>query len=448
MEFDPVVLARLQFALNMSFHILFPIITIALGWILLYFRARFTLSGQKEWEYAYYFWVKIFALTFALGVVSGITMSFQFGTNWPGFMEKTGNIAGPLLGYEVLTAFFLEASFLGIMLFGKERVSNKVHLIASLLVAVGTTLSAFWILALNSWMQTPQGFSIQDGQLIAESWLQIIFNPTFPYMFLHTVNASFLTCAFLLAGISAWRMARGVDGPATKLVLRTGIFMAAILAPTQIIIGDLYGLNTAKHQPAKIAAMEGVWHTERGADFTLFGFPDEEQQTTHYAIKIPNMASWILTHDFNGEVKGLSDYPDKTPPVAIVFWSFRIMLGIGLLMMLISAWCAVRLLRKKELTPMMLRALSWMTFSGWVASLTGWYVTEIGRQPYIVYGQIQVADIAADHPPAHIAITLVTYILVYSFLLYSYIATLRFLSTKPAASLKLIRDTDLITTQE
>jgi cytochrome d ubiquinol oxidase subunit I len=445
MEFDPVVLARLQFALNISFHILFPTITIALGWILLYFRIRFTISGRQEWEYAYYFWVKIFALTFALGVVSGITMSFQFGTNWPGYMEQVGNIAGPLLGYEVLTAFFLEASFLGIMLFGKQRVSNKVHLIASFLVAIGTTLSAFWILALNSWMQTPQGFSVQDGQLMAESWREIIFNPTFPYMFLHKINASFLTCAFLIAGISAWRMVRGVDGPATKLVLQTGIFIAAVLAPAQLIIGDLYGLNTAKHQPAKIAAMEGIWHTEKGADFTLFGFPDEEQQTTHYAIKLPNMASWVLTHDFNGEVQGLSEFKDEHPPVAIVFWSFRIMIGVGLLMIAVSVWCALALLRKKEITGNMLRTLSWMTFSGWVASLAGWYVTEIGRQPFIVYGQIRVADVAANHPPEHIAITLVTYILIYSFLLYSYIATLRYLSTKPAASVKLIRETDLIT---
>ena len=439
MDFDPVLLARIQFALNISFHILFPTITIALGWILLYFRIRYTTTGKQEWEYAYYFWVKIFALTFALGVVSGITMSFQFGTNWPGYMERVGNIAGPLLGYEVLTAFFLEASFLGIMLFGKERVSNKLHLIASFLVAVGTTLSAFWILALNSWMQTPQGITIVNDHMFAESWREIIFNPTFPYMFLHKVNASFLTCAFLIAGISAWRMVKGVDGPATKLVLRTGVFIAAVLAPAQIIIGDLYGLNLVEHQPAKVAAIEGVWQTERGADFTIFGFPDEEKQTTHFALKLPNMASWILTHDFNGEVKGLNEFPDEHPPVAVVFWSFRVMVGIGVLMIAISAWCAYKLLRKKDLTPRMLQTLSWMTFSGWLATLAGWYVTEIGRQPYIVYGHIRAADIAASHPPNHIAITLIAYSLIYIFLLYSYIATLRYLSTKPAASLKLIQ---------
>ena len=447
MEFDPIVLARIQFALNISFHILFPSITIALGWILLYFRIRYTTTRKQEWEYAYYFWVKIFALTFALGVVSGITMSFQFGTNWPGYMEQVGNIAGPLLGYEVLTAFFLEASFLGIMLFGKERVSNKLHLTASFLVAVGTTLSAFWILALNSWMQTPQGFTIDNGQMFAESWREIIFNPTFPYMFLHKVNASFLTCAFLIAGISAWRMVKGVDGPATKLVLRTGVFIAAVLAPAQIIIGDLYGLNLVEHQPAKVAAIEGVWQTERGADFTIFGFPDEEKQVTHFALKLPNMASWILTHDFNGEVKGLNEFPDEHPPVGIVFWSFRIMVGIGILMIMISAWCAYALLRKKDLTPRMLQALSWMTFSGWLATLAGWYVTEIGRQPYIVYGHIRAADIAANHPPNHIAITLIAYLLIYAFLLYSYVATLRYLSTKPAASLKLTQQTHISTSE-
>ena len=233
MEFDAVLLARIQFAANISFHILFPTITIGLAWVLFYFRVRFTLSGDEAWEYAYNFWVKVFALTFALGVVSGITMSFQFGTNWPGFMERAGNIAGPLLGYEVLTAFFLEASFLGIMLFGKQRVSNRTHLVATFLVAFGTSLSAFWILALNSWMQTPQGYSLQDGQFFAESWMQIIFNPSFPYRMVHMLLASLLTSAFLIAGVSAWRVRRGVDGPATWRVLRTGVWLAAAAIPLQ-----------------------------------------------------------------------------------------------------------------------------------------------------------------------------------------------------------------------
>ena len=344
MELDPLLLARLQFALNISFHILFPTITIGLAWFLLYFRLRYTLSldasgkGDKQWEYAYYFWVKVFALTFALGVVSGVTMSFQFGTNWPGFMETAGNIAGPLLGYEVLTAFFLEASFLGIMLFGKQRVSNRTHLIATFLVAAGTTFSAFWILSLNSWMQTPTGFYLEDGQFQIDSWMAIIFNPSFPYRFFHMLAACLLTAAFLVTGISAYRCLRGVDGPATWRVLRTGITVAAIVAPIQIFIGDLHGLNTLEHQPAKVAAMEAVWETERGAAFTLFGFPDEESRSTRAAIKIPYAASLILTHELDGEVRGLNEFEGEHPPVAPVFWSFRVMLAVGFAMLLVSWW--------------------------------------------------------------------------------------------------------------
>jgi cytochrome d ubiquinol oxidase subunit I len=441
MEFDVTLLSRIQFALNISFHILFPTITIALGWILLYFRVRFTLSNQKEWEFAYYFWVKVFALTFALGVVSGVTMSFQFGTNWPGYMEKVGNIAGPLLGYEVLTAFFLEAAFLGIMLFGKERVSNRMHLISSFLVALGTTLSAFWILVLNSWMQSPQGFTIENGEYFAKDWLEIIFNPTFPYMFFHVINASFLTCAFLLSGISAWRILQKVDGPATKLVLKTGIAIALVIAPLQLVVGDFYGLHVLEHQPAKIAAVEGIWNTEKGADFTIIGIPDEEERKTHFALKLPNVASLVLTHDLNGEVKGLNEFENKHPPVAIIFYSFRVMIGVGLLMILVAMWGAWRLLyQKKELTPLQLKAYSWMTFSGWVATLAGWYVAEIGRQPFIVYGQIRTTEVVADHPVENVAITLFLYAIIYSFLLFSYIGSLRYLSSKPAASLRLVQE--------
>ncbi|MEQ8802945.1 MAG: cytochrome ubiquinol oxidase subunit I, partial [Haliea sp.] len=253
---DPVLLARIQFAANISFHILFPAITIGLAWVLLYFRWRGLRSGDRVWDHAYAYWVKIFALTFAMGVVSGITMSFQFGTNWPGFMEKAGNVAGPLLGYEVLTAFFLEASFLGIMLFGRNRVSERMHFVATLLVAVGTTLSAFWILSLNSWMQTPAGYRLENGVVMVESWWAVIFNPSFPYRLVHMLLASFLTCAFLVAGVSAWRLRGGVGGPGTVRVLRTGLLLAAVAAPLQVITGDLHGLNTLEHQPAKVAAME------------------------------------------------------------------------------------------------------------------------------------------------------------------------------------------------
>ena len=436
-DFDPLLLARIQFALNISFHILFPVITIGLAWLLLFFRVRFTQSGDQAWEFAYYFWVKIFALTFALGVVSGITMSFQFGTNWPGFIEKTGNVAGPLLGYEVLTAFFLEATFLGVMLFGKDRVSNRMHLLASAMVAFGTSLSAFWILSLNSWMQTPQGYEIIDGVFHVTSWMEVIFNPSFPYRLAHMLLACLITAAFLVTGISSWRMVQKVDGPATVKVFRTGVFLAMILTPLQLFVGDLHGLNTFEHQPAKVAAIEGVWETEKGAPLLLFAWPNEETRSNDFAVGIPRMASLILTHDWDGEIRGLDEFENEHPPVPIVFWSFRIMVGTGMLMILCSWWAGVTLLRKKEPSKNLLLVLSAMTFSGWVATLAGWYVTEVGRQPWIVYGELGVADVVAPHGPSTVFLTLVSYALLYGFLLVAYIATLRYLSTKPAAQLKM-----------
>lgn len=448
MDFDPLLLSRIQFALNISFHILFPTITIGLCWILLFFRVRYTQTKDVEWEYAYYFWVKIFALTFAIGVVTGITMSFQFGTNWPGFMQKAGNVAGPLLGYEVLTAFFLEASFLAIMLFGKNRVSNKVHLISTLIVALGTSLSAFWILSLNSWMQTPAGHNVVDGVVQIDSWLAIIFNPSFPYRYAHMMVASLLTAAFLVAGVSSWRARQKVDGPATWKVIRTGVFLAAFLIPIQILIGDLHGINTLQHQPAKIAAMEGIWETERGAPLTLFGFPDEQAGKTHFAIEVPKVASLILTHELNGEIKGLNEFKGQHPPVAPVFWAFRIMVGIGVLMLVTSWFCAFTLFRKRRLSPLQQTGLSWMTFSGWGAVLAGWYVTEIGRQPWIVYGVLKVEDVVADHPASTVLVTLVAYSLLYAFLMACYIFTLRYMSSKRARSLMAQEEKDKLNALE
>ena len=435
MDFDPFVLSRIQFALNISFHILFPTISIGLAYFLVFFRIRFILSQDLHWEFIYAFWVKVFALTFALGVVTGIVMSFQFGTNWPGFMEKAGNIAGPLLGYEVLTAFFLEASFLGIMLFGKSRVSNKLHLISTIIVAVGTTLSAFWILSLNSWMQTPTGFTLKDGKLIAESWSAVIFNPSFPYRFAHMMVASLLTASFFVAGVSAWRTLKKVGGPATAKVLKVAVISAAILTPTQIFIGDLHGLNTLEHQPAKVAAMEGIWETQTGAALTLFGFPDEQTRSTHGAIRIPKLASLILTHEWEGEIKGLNDFDGIHPPVAPVFWSFRVMVGVGVLMLLIAWTCAYQFWRKGQLNKLSLRLLYAMTFSGWVAVLAGWYVTEIGSQPWIVSGLISTAEVVADHPSGTLLITLIAYFLMYAFLMVSYISAIFYMSSKPAQSL-------------
>ena len=437
MEFDPFLLSRIQFALNISFHILFPTISIGLAYFLLFFRIRFTQTGDRHWEFIYAFWVKIFALTFALGVVTGVVMSFQFGTNWPGFMEQAGNIAGPLLGYEVLTAFFLEASFLGIMLFGKSRVSNRLHLLATAVVAIGTTLSAFWILSLNSWMQTPSGYAYENGVMIAASWWAVIFNPSFPYRFAHMLVASLITASFVVAGVSAFRILRNVDGPATRKVLRVALLAAAVLTPAQIFLGDLHGLNTFKHQPAKVAAMEAVWETQNGASMTLFGVIDEEARETRYAIKIPKLASLILTHDPNGEIVGLNDFIGKHPPVAPVFWSFRVMVGMGFLMLLVSWFCCLQLWRKDELSRVALKALFLMTFSGWVAVIAGWYVSEIGRQPWMVYELIATKDVVADHSSGMVLTSLIAYAAMYAFLLFSYIAAVFYLSGKPARSLSL-----------
>ncbi|MGL5008903.1 MAG: cytochrome ubiquinol oxidase subunit I, partial [Paracoccaceae bacterium] len=323
---DALILSRIQFGANISFHILFPTITIALGWVLLFFKLRFNATGDRKWMDAYMFWVKVFALSFAMGVVSGITMSFQFGTNWPGFMETVGNVAGPLLAYEVLTAFFLEAAFLGIMLFGASRVKPWVHTTATFLVAFGTTMSAFWIIVLNSWMHTPQGFELRDGIVHATDWWAIVFNPSMPYRLTHMLLASGLTVAFLLAGISALRLLLKDRAEGTKSTFRTGIILAAVLIPLQIVAGDMHGLNTLEHQPQKVAAMEANWETSPRVPLVLFAMPNEETRSNDYEIAIPYLASIILKHDPQGIVPGLNDFvlEDGTvmhPPVAPVFWA-------------------------------------------------------------------------------------------------------------------------------
>jgi cytochrome d ubiquinol oxidase subunit I len=426
---DPLALARIQFAANMSFHILFPTISIGMGWVLLFFKTRFVRTGQQQWMDAYQFWVKIFALTFALGVVSGITMSFQFGTNWPGFMNTVGNVAGPLLAYEVLTAFFLEATMLGVMLFGRGRVSERMHTTATFLVAAGTTLSAFWILALNSWMHTPAGFEMVDGKAHVTSWLAVIFNPSFPYRLSHMLLASGLTVAFLLAGLSAYRRLKGDKSLEVQATLRTGLIVAAVLIPLQIVVGDLHGLNTLHHQPAKIAAMEGIWQTQRGAPAVLFALPDKDTQSNRFEIAIPKLASLYLTHDINGEVKGIDAFGTQHPPVAPVFWGFRIMVGAGLLMLAMS-WTGVWQLRKGAVKPWLLRVLVGMTFIGWVALIAGWYVTEIGRQPWLVYGVLTAAQAASKVVAGNIAITLATYLTLYAALLFAYVRAVFYLARK------------------
>ena len=436
---DALILSRMQFAANISFHILFPTITIALGWILLFFKVQYNRTGQERWMEAYRFWVKIFALSFAVGVVSGITMSFQFGTNWPGFMETVGNIAGPLLAYEIMTAFFLEAVFLGIMLFGFSRVPNWLHTLSTFLVAFGTLMSAFWIIVLNSWMHTPQGFEMIDGVAHATDWSAIIFNPSMPYRFAHMVLASFLTASFLIAGVSAFRWLIGGRTEGVRVALKTAVFAAAMLIPVQIFVGDMHGLNTKEYQPAKVAAMEGHWETGGNVPLLLFAIPDDEARTNHFEIGIPKLASLVLTHEWDGVVQGLNDFvaDDGTvlhPKVAPVFWSFRVMVGTGVLMLLVSWFASAAILRKRRgvegLPRPLLYALVGMSFSGWLATLAGWYTTEIGRQPWLVQGVMTTEQAVADVPAPMVLSTLVAYLVVYALLLSAYIFVIFYLARK------------------
>ena len=438
---DTLLLSRIQFGANISFHILFPTITIALGWVLLFFKLRFNATRDPKWMEAYGFWVKVFALTFALGVVSGITMSFQFGTNWPGFMETVGNVAGPLLAYEVLTAFFLEAGFLGIMLFGATRVPGWLHTLATVLVAFGTTLSAFWIIVLNSWMHTPQGYELRDGVVHATDWMQIVFNPSMPYRLTHMLLASGLTVAFLIAGLSAFRRLRGDNSASVAATLRFALVLAAVLIPVQMFVGDSHGLNTLKYQPQKIAAMEGNWETGGPRPLILFAWPDEEKRENLMEIGIPHGASLMLTHSMDGSVPGLNDYiaADGTvlhPPVAPVFFAFRIMVGMAVLMTLVS-WTGVVLMRRRRagvegLPKAFLYVTVAMTFAGWITTLAGWYTTEIGRQPWLVTGLLTTKQAVADVPAPMVLGTLLAYLAVYLALILAYVGVLFYLARKSA----------------
>jgi cytochrome d ubiquinol oxidase subunit I len=429
---DPLILSRIQFAANISFHILFPSITIGLGWVLLFFKFRYTATSDGAWMRAYFTWVKVFALAFALGVVSGVTMSFQFGTNWPGYMAKVGNIAGPLLAYEILTAFFLEAVFLGIMLFGFRRVSNRVHTLATFLVAFGTTLSAFWILALNSWMQTPAGYEMRDGVAHVLDWWAVIFNPSFPYRLTHMLIASGLTVAFFVAGLSALRYLAGDRSRSMWKALRTGVFTAAVLIPVQIFVGDQHGLNTLKHQPQKIAAMEANWRTRADVPLVLFAIPDEKSRENLFEVAIPNGASVVLTHSLDGAVPALDDYPGNHPPVFAVFWGFRVMVGTGVLMLAVSWTAAWFLWRRERLPRLVAYALVPMALSGWVALLAGWYTTEIGRQPWLVTGILKTVDALGPVPGGHVALTLAVYLVLYATLILTFLGVLVRLSLKAA----------------
>ncbi|MGD8847723.1 MAG: cytochrome ubiquinol oxidase subunit I [Desulfobacteraceae bacterium] len=415
---DPILLNRIQFAFTVSFHILFPAFTIGLASWLAVVEWRWLKTGNILYREIYRMWVKIFAVAFGMGVVSGIVLSYQFGTNWSQFSDRVGNVLGPLLGYEVLTAFFLEASFLGIMLFGWDRVSPRMHFAATVIVAVGTLISAFWILAANSWMQTPQGFRIgEDGLFYPTSWTEIIFNPSFPYRMVHMTIAAYLTTAFVVGGIGAFYLLRKRFVSHARIMVGMAMLMAVFVAPAQLVVGDLHGLNTFKHQPAKVAAMEGLWETQKGAPLKLFGWPDQEAEKTRFSIEIPHLSSLILTHEWNGEVKGLKAWPkDQRPPAAWVFWSFRVMVGIGILMILTGLFAVILHFRKRLFDT---RWFQWwclaLTPSGFIAVLAGWFVTEIGRQPYIVFGHMLTAEAASPVAGLQVALSLLAFVTVYFF---------------------------------
>lgn len=434
MELDPFLLSRIQFAANITFHIMFPSITIALGWILLFFKLRYNATKDRAWMQSYFFFTKIFALSFAIGVVSGVTMSFQFGTNWPSFMEIVGNIAGPLLAYEVLTAFFLEASFLGIMLFGFRKVPGWLHTMATFLVAFGTTLSAFWILVLNSWMHTPAGYEMianDTGQLQAHvtNWWEVVFNPSMPYRLVHMLLASGLTASFLIAGLCAYKIVTGNPSRSAKKSLKTVLIIAAALIPLQILAGHSHGINTKQYQPAKLAAMEGAWETEAGVPLVLFGIPNKDTRQNDFAIEIPYLASLIVTHSLDGEIKGLNDF-EAHPPVKPVFFGFRIMVGVGILMLFFSWLGVYYLIKNKKMPRIYLLGLVTMTFSGVVATISGWYVTEIGRQPWLVQGVLKTQDALGTIGGGKVLSTLIVYLVIYAFLTVSYIVTLFYLAKK------------------
>ncbi len=414
---DPLVLARIQFAFTVSFHILFPAFTIGLASWLAVVEWRWLKTGNTLYQEIYRQWVKIFAVTFGMGVVSGVVLSYQFGTNWSVFSDRVGNILGPLLGYEVLTAFFLEASFLGIMLFGWGRVSPKMHFAATVIVATGTLISAFWILSANSWMQTPAGFRIGDeGLFYPTNWIDVIFNPSFPYRFFHMTVAAYLTTAFVVGGMGGYYLLRRKFIPHARIMFGMAMIMAVFVAPLQLFLGDMHGLNTLEHQPAKVSAMEGLWDTTRGAPLKMFGLPDQDAEETKYAIEIPKMTSLILTHKLDGEVKGLKEWPrDERPPVMWVFWSFRIMVGLGMLMILTGVFAVLLHWRQKLFDT---RWFQWwalaLTPSGFIAVLSGWFVTEIGRQPYIVYGVMRTAEAASPVNANQVGLSLAAFVIVYA----------------------------------
>ncbi|ADM98015.1 cytochrome ubiquinol oxidase subunit I [Dickeya dadantii] len=414
---DAFHLARIQFAFTVSFHIIFPAITIGLASFLAVLEGLWLKTKNRDYRDLYHFWSKIFAVNFGMGVVSGLVMAYQFGTNWSGFSQFAGSITGPLLTYEVLTAFFLEAGFLGVMLFGWQRVGPGLHFFATCMVALGTIISTFWILASNSWMQTPQGHEIHNGVVVPVDWLAVIFNPSFPYRLMHMATAAFLASAFFVGASAAWHLLRNNDTPAIRKMLSMALWMALIVAPVQAMLGDMHGLNTLKYQPAKIAAIEGHWDNPPGepTPLILFGWPDMEQETTRYALEIPYLGSLILTHRLDQQVPALKSFPkEDRPNSTVVFWSFRIMVGLGMLMILlgvIGLWLRWRRRLYQS------RPFLWFTLlmgpSGLIAILAGWFTTEVGRQPWVVYGLQRTRDAVSAHGDLQMSISLLLFIAVY-----------------------------------
>ncbi|MGB3810357.1 MAG: cytochrome ubiquinol oxidase subunit I [Parvibaculum sp.] len=425
-EIDVVVLSRLQFAFTISFHIIFPALTIGISGFLVLVEALWLRTGDEAWRRLYQFWVRLFALSFGMGVVSGIVLSYEFGTNWGEFSRIVGPVIGPLMAYEVLTAFFMEAGFLGIMLFGWDKVGPRLHFLATCLVGAGTTVSAFWIVSANSWMQTPQGahFDMAAGHFVPDDWFAIIFNPSFPYRLAHMVAAAYLASALVIAGVSAIYLLAGKHTMLARKSYSIALWAVLVLAPLQIFIGDQHGLNVLEHQPVKVAAMEANWERQARAPIIFFAIPDAEHEKNHFEIGIPGLASLILTHSMNGIVPGLKDVAkEDRPPVGIVFWSFRVMVALGLLFLLIGAWSAWSRWRGKlDTDKWLMRLAAATTPAGIVAILAGWYVAEVGRQPFTVYGQLRTSDsISSVVNASAVTTSLAIFLIVYGGLFGAYL---------------------------
>lgn len=414
---DPLFLSRVQFALLIAFHFLLPAFTIGLASYIAVLEGLFLWTRRPVYLRLSAFWIRIFAVSFGMGVVSGIVMPFQFGTNWSRYSELTAAIVGPLMGYEALTAFFLEAAFLGVLLFGRKLVPQWAHFASAIVVASGTLFSAFWILAANSWMQTPAGFEIVDGHFVPTEWLQVIFNPSFPYRFGHTVIAVYLTTAFTVIGVAGWYLRRGRHTDESRVMIMMGMLLASVLLPLQVVVGDLHGLNTLEYQPQKLAAMEGIWESGPGQPAILFAIPDDSLEKNHAEVSIPKLASLYLTHDWEGRVRGLKDFArEDRPPVAVPFFAFRVMVGMWLIMLAITVWgWILRARGTLYKSSFFLRAAIWSIPLGYIAVTAGWLTTEVGRQPWVVYEHLRTANaVTPSLTGPDVAVSLAAYVLVYA----------------------------------